>query len=84
MLAGRPAALRATTARAPRALTPPPALLPARPQSQKQAVRGQLDAARKTRENVRASLRDLKSNMKFTTGAPGGVAGARRRRCAGS
>jgi uncharacterized coiled-coil DUF342 family protein len=41
--------------------------LPRRAQKQKQHLREQLDAASKTRDAVRTSLRDLKANMKFTT-----------------
>jgi hypothetical protein len=36
-------------------------------QKQKQRAREQLEAATKTRESVRGSLKDLKANMKFTT-----------------
>ena len=38
-------------------------------QGQKQSLRTQLETAKKTREAVRTSLRELKNNLKFTTGA---------------
>ena len=52
---------------APHPPTPAASPLHCTPQAQKQGLRAQLEAASKTREAVRASLRDLKSNMKFTS-----------------
>lgn len=48
----------------------PPARLPVRPQSQKNQLRGQLDMASKARESARVSMKELRSSMKFTKGAP--------------
>lgn len=59
-----PSLAHSSTPSADRLPSLPPSLLL---QKQKQRAREQLEAATKTRESVRGSLKDLKANMKFTT-----------------